>query len=122
MDRALNGVEQPIFAYGKHVGTRRVINDRLLMFLLRNRVPERFAEGGRRAPNAGDRQRLAVLKADWHAEWKAEQRRSSEAARKSVLAELEQMAERLVPDYNPFDEEFIRALAPEEAKEGEEDR
>ncbi len=43
MDRALNGVEQPVFAYGEFVGTRQVYNDQLLMFMLRARAPERFA-------------------------------------------------------------------------------
>ncbi|MGB7408453.1 MAG: hypothetical protein WA908_08095, partial [Pontixanthobacter sp.] len=43
MDRALNGVEVPVYSYGKHVGERTVYNDRLLMFMLRNRAPERFA-------------------------------------------------------------------------------
>lgn len=46
MDRALNGVEVPVYAYGKIIGTRRVYNDRLLMFMLRNRAPKRFAAGG----------------------------------------------------------------------------
>jgi len=42
MDRALNGVEVPVYSYGKLVGTRRIYNDRLLMFMLRNRAPKRF--------------------------------------------------------------------------------
>lgn len=32
MDRALNGVEVPLYSYGKLVGSRTVYNDRLLMF------------------------------------------------------------------------------------------
>ncbi len=39
MDRALNGVEVPVYAYGQIIGTRIVYNDRLLMFMLRNRAP-----------------------------------------------------------------------------------
>ena len=42
MDRALNGVEVPVYHFGAVIGTRRVYNDRLLMFLLRNRAPKRF--------------------------------------------------------------------------------
>ena len=42
MDRALNGVDVPVYSYGKLVGTRTAYNDRLLMFMLRNRAPERF--------------------------------------------------------------------------------
>ena len=43
MDRALNGVEVPVYHFGAVVGTRRVYNDRLLMFMLRIRAPKRFA-------------------------------------------------------------------------------
>ena len=42
MDRALNGVDVPVYSYGKLVGTRTAYTDRLLMFMLRNRAPERF--------------------------------------------------------------------------------
>ncbi len=42
LERALYGVEVPVYSYDKLVGTRRVFNDRLLMFLLRNRAPGRF--------------------------------------------------------------------------------
>ena len=45
MDRALHGVEVPVYSYGKLVGTRTVYNVRLVMFMLRNRAPERFAGG-----------------------------------------------------------------------------
>lgn len=43
MERALYGVEVPVYHFGAVVGTRRVYNDRLLMFILRNRAPTRFA-------------------------------------------------------------------------------
>ena len=46
MDRALNGVEEPLYSYGALIGTRTRYNDRLLMFMLRNRAPHRFADGG----------------------------------------------------------------------------
>ena len=74
MDRALNGVEEPVYSYGKLVGTRIKRNDGLLMFLLRNRAPERFAAGGgAKAMNAVGKQELARLKKQWRAEWEAEQ-------------------------------------------------
>lgn len=72
MDRALNGVEVPVYSYGKLVGTRRVFNDRLLMFLLRNRAPERFAEGRAKAMNALDLTRLEREKKRWRREWELE--------------------------------------------------
>ena len=72
MDRALNGVEEPVYHRGELVGTRRAYNDRLLMFMLRNRAPERFAEGKPRVMNAVDKMELARLKAQWRKEWEKE--------------------------------------------------
>lgn len=72
MDRALNGVEVPVYAYGKIIGTRTVYNDRLLMFMLRNRAPKRFAADGARGMNAVDRAMLTRLKREWRAEWERE--------------------------------------------------
>lgn len=74
MDRALNGVEEPLYSYGKLVGTRTRYNDRLLMFILRNRAPDRFAEGKPKAMNAIDQMEVARLKKQWRKEWEAEQR------------------------------------------------
>ncbi|MBY0342923.1 MAG: hypothetical protein K2Q29_03605 [Sphingomonadales bacterium] len=80
MDRALNGVEEPVYSYGKLVGTRIKRNDGLLMFLLRNRAPERFAAGGgAKRMNALDKQELARLKKKWRKEWEAEQGRVTSA-------------------------------------------
>lgn len=42
IERAIHGVEVPVYSYGKLIGTRRVYNDRLLMFLLRNRMADRY--------------------------------------------------------------------------------
>lgn len=73
MDRALNGVEEPLYSYGKLVGSRTRYNDRLLMFILRNRAPDRFAEGKSRALNAIDQMEVERLKKQWRREWEAEQ-------------------------------------------------
>lgn len=43
IERALNGVEEPVFWKGEQVGTRRRYNDKLLMFMLRARTPFAFA-------------------------------------------------------------------------------
>ena len=76
MDRALNGVEVPVYSYGKLVGSRTVHNDRLLMFMLRNRAPERFAEGRgamrQGGMNAIDKMELDRLKKQWRKEWERE--------------------------------------------------
>ena len=72
MDRALNGVEEPLYSYGKLVGTRTRYNDRLLMFILRNRAPERFAAGGGpKGLNAVSQMQLDRLKKQWIAEHEA---------------------------------------------------
>jgi hypothetical protein len=72
MDRALNGVEEPLYSYGKLIGTRRKYNDRLLMFILRNRAPDRFADGRPKALNAIDLMELERHKKQWRKEWEAE--------------------------------------------------
>ncbi|WP_063505369.1 hypothetical protein, partial [Erythrobacter sp. HI0074] len=86
MDRALNGVEVPVYSYGKLVGSRRVHNDRLLMFMLRNRAPERFAGGRPKALNAIGRMEKKRLKAKWRRQWEKEQRRTSPAEVRASIA------------------------------------
>lgn len=98
MDRAINGVEVPVYSYGKLVGTRISYNDRLLMFLLRNRAPDRFAEGRARALNAIDRMELARLRTkwrkEWEAQWAAEQLERERATMESINAKIDMMRER----------------------------
>ena len=92
MDRALNGVEVPVYSYGQLVGTRISYNDRLLMFMLRNRAPERFAEGRAKGMNAVGTMELERKKKEWRKEWEAEQRRVSPA---EVRASIERKVETL---------------------------
>lgn len=40
--RALNGVARPVYFQGEQIGERRYYNERLTMFLLRYRDPERY--------------------------------------------------------------------------------
>lgn len=43
-ERAIEGEERPVYnEYGEVIATKRVVNDRLLMFLLRHLKPERYA-------------------------------------------------------------------------------
>ncbi|MGB7369711.1 MAG: hypothetical protein WA907_00560, partial [Erythrobacter sp.] len=117
MDRALNGVEEPFYAYGNLVGTRKRYNDRLLMFMLRNRAPERFGNsvtkggGSTKGLNAVGKMEKRRLKKKWRAEfreeWEAEQRsvspadvrasidRKVEAIRAQVAAERKREWEQL---------------------------
>jgi hypothetical protein len=82
MERALHGVEVPVYHFGAVVGTRRVYNDRLLMFLLRNRAPKRFAADSYQNADAATKSQLERLKREWRAEWEAE--RQAAAARNSA--------------------------------------
>lgn len=95
MERALHGVAVPVYSYGKLVGTRVVHNDRLLMFLLRNRAPTRFAADGRvTARRAGlndtqDAARLSRLKRQWRKEWEAEREAKASRDSEAIVADLE---------------------------------
>jgi hypothetical protein len=82
LERAIHGIEVPVYSYGKLVGTRRVYNDRLIMFMLRNRAPDRFAAS---ATAAGIR---------FHQEQEAEAEREAgpmdmDEVRKSILRKIE---------------------------------
>lgn len=92
MDRALNGVEEPLYSYGQLIGTRTRYNDRLLMFILRNRAPDRFAAGRSGKPDAVA---LAKLRKQWRKEWEAEQRQVSPAeVRASIDRKVEEVRRR----------------------------
>lgn len=96
MDRALNGVEVPVYSYGKLLGTRTVHNDRLLMFMLRNRAPERFAEGSAKAMNAVDGAQVRKLKAQWRREWEEEKKRANSYEREDqILDGIDKKLERM---------------------------
>ncbi len=47
LDRSINGVPVPIFQNGKKVGERRVFNERLTMFLLQHRKPQKYGRARR---------------------------------------------------------------------------
>ena len=96
MDRALNGVEEPLYSYGKLVGTRTRYNDRLLMFILRNRAPERFAAGGGpRGLNAVSQMQLDRLKKQWIKEHEAAKPHVSIAdVRASIDRKIEEIRRR----------------------------
>lgn len=99
MERALNGVEEEYFSDGKLVAKRRRYNDRLLMFMLRNRAPERFAEGGAKGLNAVGKMEAERLKKEWRAEWEAERARVTPAEiRASIDAKVAAMREAIEAD------------------------
>lgn len=82
MDRALNGVESPVYSYGKIIGTRMVYNDRLLMFLLRNRASKRFKATARH--DAPTRAEIAKLKKQWQADYEKEEAAARAKAAKNA--------------------------------------
>lgn len=98
MDRAINGVEVPVYCYGKVIGLRRVYNDALLMFLLRNRAPHRFAADSLHNLDAASRSSLERLKKEWRRQWEKEQAEerhaNSEQILDSINAKIEKMKER----------------------------
>jgi hypothetical protein len=69
LERAVDGVSVPVFWKGEQVGERRAYNDRLLMFMLRKRLPERYGDGAGAGASAGlDAADEERLRAEWEAE------------------------------------------------------
>lgn len=117
MDRALNGHEQPVYSYGKHLGTRTVYNDRLLMFMLRNRAPERFGGGlskaaGARGPNAIDEMKLARLKKQWRREWDAEAKAAAAADHAKSLEDSDEILLRINAKLERGHQNWLAEMSP----------
>ena len=125
MDRALNGVEVPVYSYGQLIGSRTAYNDRLLMFMLRNRAPERFTEGRAKGPDAIGKMDLDRLKKQWRKEWEAERAAAAtaeeDAHAEAINAMLSKMRERrlnlMSPRTRAAYEEYCR-LTDEDEKAG----
>ncbi|ABC63541.1 hypothetical protein [Erythrobacter litoralis] len=106
MDRALNGVEETLHYHGQEVGKRRKYNDRLLMFMLRNRAPERYAVGVNGGKGAGALKGLnAVGKMEkrrlknkwrkkWEKDWGKEQLKREVATMESINAKIDRIREK----------------------------
>jgi hypothetical protein len=71
-ERAVHGVEEPVFHDGKQVGVKRRYSDRLLLALLQARVPERY---GRSVGRDGFGRFAAQAPSDPHAASKEIERR-----------------------------------------------
>ena len=103
MTRAIEGIEQPVYHFGAVVGTRRVYNDRLIMFLWqppRRKVCRKLRPQRRRNDPHPARQ----LKLEWRAQWEAERRASSENSEAIVLSinrKLELMRRRTLAMMSP---------------------
>lgn len=95
MERALHGVEVPVYHFGAVVGARRVYNDRLLMFLLRNRASKRFRADANNH-DAPTRQELNKLKKQWRKEWEAETFTDVRTVRASIDRKVEEIKQRVL--------------------------
>ena len=112
MDRALNGVDEPLYSYGKLIGTRKRYNDRLLMFMLRNRAPERFAQGkaNLKGLNAVGKMEKRRLKKKWRAQWEAQRASVSSV---EVRASIDRKVEGLRAEVEAQREREWEQLSPE---------
>ncbi|PKB25769.1 hypothetical protein B0I00_0976 [Novosphingobium kunmingense] len=116
MERALHGTEVPVYSYGKLIGSRVVHNDRLVMFLLRNRAPARFAADGRVTARRGtlfdpaEANRLSRLKKQWRKEWEEERAAKARRASEAVLAGLHAKLQRMADNHAAAMSERTRAL------------
>jgi hypothetical protein len=108
MERALHGVEQPVYSYGKLVGTRRVVNDALLMFLLRNRSPHRFTADSVQTLDAASQASLKRLKREWRLEWEKEQ--AAQAARDHAPAAIHDRLDQRIAGLHTA---WVQEMSPE---------
>ena len=97
MDRALYGVEVPVYSYGKIIGTRTWYNDRLLMFMLRNRLPDRFgSDKGNLRPGGRLYDALrASMEQEIREEIRMEQEEEAKSIRETLDIKLTEMRHRL---------------------------
>ncbi|MET1756543.1 hypothetical protein ABVV53_13955 [Novosphingobium sp. RD2P27] len=110
MERALHGIEVPVYSYGQLIGTRRVYNDRLLMFLLRNRAAKRFTEGRGGGLNAASRSHLQRMKREWRKEWEKE--REAEIAAQATRSP-EQIHALLSKRIDAAHHDWVSRMSPE---------
>lgn len=126
MERALYGQEVPVYSYGKLIGSRIVHNDRLLMFMLKNRAPTRFTADGRAAqrqssighPSATE---LSRLKRQWRKEWEQQQaeeeRQYNQRVGDDFIETLKQMHHRWFLALGPGARQAYRAFREVELAE-----
>ena len=101
IDRAINGTEETIHYHGDLVATRRRYNERLVMFILRSRLPGRFTDGRPRALNALDKQQLAKLKQEWRDEYDEELRKLNKGSMEELKTRLFTMKRNMRANMSP---------------------
>lgn len=93
MDRAINGVEVPVFLNGGEVVMRRHHNENLVMFMLRNRASDRYDRA--RSLNAIDARMLARLKQQWREEWEREAQEREDEEEQEVRDSIDRFLDRM---------------------------
>ena len=118
MERALHGTEVPVYSYGKLIGSRVVHNDRLLMFMLRNRAAKRFAGDRAKAMSATDKDTLRRLKREWRKDWEKEmferQVKAEDDSARNFIAEIKAMHRRWYCTMSPFTRALYRQFRASE--------
>jgi hypothetical protein len=94
LERAIHGVEVPVWSYGKLVGTRRVYNDRTALFMLRNYDGQ--MSGGASGLPIRMKRIVEEEVARARAEWETEQRLEGEETGARVRAEMDRIRARLI--------------------------
>jgi hypothetical protein len=118
----------PVYSYGKLVGSRIAHNDRLLMFMLKNRAPARFdAQGNVTARrnsigNPGYANELSRLKKQWRKEWEAERLASDQRSEADTFAEIDamidQMRQRTLEAMSPRTRRLYEAYLESQREDG----
>ncbi len=103
LERAIHGVETPVYSYGKLVGTRTVYNDRLIMFMLRNRAMDRFPG----APRISESAKQAII-SEARAQWDEEQAHHLAGATDRARVVLREVRARLLANKTDEEAEFRR--------------
>lgn len=119
---------EPLYSYGKLIGTRTRYNDRLLMFMLRNRASDRFGAsvggGSLKGLNAVVKMEKRRLKQKWRKAWEDERRKAeaegSDAVFQAITRKLQRAAERhhaaMSPRTRAAHAEYLRLEALDEAE------
>jgi hypothetical protein len=110
LERAIHGVEVPVYSYGKLVGTRRVYNDRTALFMLRNYDGQ--MSGGASGLPVRLKRIVEEEVAKARAEWEAERRRNHEDAKVRLIEDMNRVRARLIAQGLVEDDEPSPASEP----------
>jgi hypothetical protein len=94
MERAIHGIDVPVMSFGKQVGTRRIYNDRLAAFVLRN-YDGRMSAGASGVP-LRHRKMVEEAVAKARAQWEADRARDADATAAHVRAQMDEVRRRIL--------------------------